>query len=77
VENAFRVLGAEIDRDEKSKLDEHLAELRAALASGEVQRLKKANAMLDKATEPLAALLVEKAISEAEGAKAASPPPLA
>ncbi len=66
VENAFRVLGAELDGEEKRKIDEHVAELRAALASGEVQRLKKANAALDKATEPLAALLVEKAMSEAE-----------
>ena len=40
-------------------------ELRAALASGEGQRLKKANETLDKATEPLAALLVQKAMSEA------------
>jgi molecular chaperone DnaK len=42
-----------------------LAEVRAAVASGEAQRLKKANAALDKATEPLAALLVEKAMSGA------------
>ena len=67
VENAFRVLGAELDGKEKRKIDEHVAELRAALASKEVQRLKKANAALDKATEPLAASLVEKAILEADG----------
>jgi molecular chaperone DnaK len=62
VETAFRVLGTEIAPDEKLKISGLLAELRTALASGEVQRLQKANAALDKATEPIAALVVEKAM---------------
>jgi molecular chaperone DnaK len=64
VRNAFATLGAEIDAEEKSQIDVHLAELHAALASGEVRRLKEANATLDKATEPLAALLVQKAMAD-------------
>ena len=64
VERAFAVLQDEIGADEKLEIESLLVELRAALASGEVQRLKRANEILDKATEPLAALLVEKAMAE-------------
>lgn len=63
VERAFRVLREEIGMEEKRKIEGLLEELRAALASGEVQRLKNANAALDEATEPMAALLVEKAMA--------------
>lgn len=41
------------------------AEVEAALAAGELRRLKAANAELDAATESLAALLVERAMDEA------------
>ncbi len=61
VESACAVLGEPVS-PEISKL---LEELRGALGSGDGQRLKKANAALDHATEPLAALLVEKALAEA------------
>ncbi|MGI8437905.1 MAG: molecular chaperone DnaK [Chthoniobacterales bacterium] len=63
VENAFVVLGAEMDAGEKRSVEELLAELRAALASGELPRLKKANAALEKATEPMAARLLQKAMA--------------
>ncbi len=63
VESAFRALQNEISASEKREIENLLTELRAALASGEVQRLKKANAALDKATEPMAAMLVEKAMA--------------
>ncbi|MEO5721887.1 MAG: molecular chaperone DnaK [Chthoniobacterales bacterium] len=62
VETALKTLGEEINADEKRHVEALLAELHAALASGEAQRLKKANAALDKATEPMAALLIEKAM---------------
>jgi len=65
VESAFQTLGDQIEKDEKQRVSELMADLRAALASGEAQRLKKATATLDKATEPLAAILVEKAMSKA------------
>ena len=63
VESAFGVLQGQIDVTEKGEIEVLLAELRAARASGEVQRLKRANAALDKATEPMAAMLVEKAMA--------------
>ena len=65
VENAFATVGEQLPAQEKTAIEELLAELRAALGSGEPQRLKKANAALDKATEPLAAMLVEKALAAA------------
>ncbi|MBA2744496.1 MAG: molecular chaperone DnaK [Chthoniobacterales bacterium] len=65
VESAFHVLGPEIPADEKQRTQASLGELRAALASGELQRLKRANAALDQATEPMAAKLLEKAMAGA------------
>ena len=62
VESASRALGAEMAVEEKREIDHLLGELREALASGEVTRLKKATAALDRATEPLAARLVERAM---------------
>jgi molecular chaperone DnaK len=67
VESAFRMIGEEISAEEKATIKRLLADVRAALGSGEAQRLKKANAELDKATEPLAAMLVEKAMAGARG----------
>ncbi|MFN2477399.1 MAG: Hsp70 family protein, partial [Chthoniobacterales bacterium] len=64
VTSAFRVLDDEIPAGEKVQVQRLVEELRAALASGELQRLKRANAELDKATEPLAAMLMEKAMAE-------------
>ncbi len=65
VSSAFRSIGEEIAPEEKSRLEGLLAQLREALASGEAPRLKKATAALDQATEPLAAILVEKAMAAA------------
>ncbi len=62
VEGAFHSLGTGIDSEEKERIEALVAEVRAALASGEGPRLKKATADLDKATEPIAAILVEKAM---------------
>ncbi|HEV3410056.1 MAG TPA: molecular chaperone DnaK [Chthoniobacterales bacterium] len=63
VESAFRTLGDEVAAEDKLEIGQLVAEVRAALAAGEVQRLKKATAALDKATEPMAARLVERAMS--------------
>ncbi|CAA9224979.1 MAG: Chaperone protein DnaK [uncultured Chthoniobacterales bacterium] len=65
VENAFALVGDAVPADEKAQVARLVAELRSALESGEVQRLKNANSALDKATEPIAALLVEKAMADA------------
>ncbi|MEP6808655.1 MAG: molecular chaperone DnaK [Chthoniobacterales bacterium] len=63
VESAFKILRERIDSAEKGKIDGLLTELRGALASGEVHRLQKANTALEKATEPMAALLLETAMA--------------
>ncbi len=63
VESAFGVLQGIISTVEKEEIERLLTELRAALASGELQRLQKANAALDRATEPMAARLMEKAMA--------------
>ncbi|MGZ5025309.1 MAG: hypothetical protein ACXWBS_10630, partial [Chthoniobacterales bacterium] len=62
VDSAFHSLGDEIQPDEKDRIELLVRQVRAALASGEGPRLKKATAELDKATEPIAAMLVEKAM---------------
>ncbi len=63
VGNAFRILGDEIPRDEKAGIEALAADVRAALESRESQRLKNASVALDRATEPLAARLVEQALA--------------
>ena len=74
VETALRVLEGEVSPDENARISELVEQLGAALASGELQRLKKANEALDKATEPLAAILLERAMA---GAGARQPTPVA
>jgi molecular chaperone DnaK len=63
VETAFSTLGDEIPQEEKLQIGTLVGELRSAIAAGDVHRLKKANAELDRATEPLAAMLVERAMA--------------
>jgi molecular chaperone DnaK len=63
VESAFAVLGDRVPSAERATIETLLDEVRAAVASGEVQRLKRANAELDNATEPMAAMLVESALA--------------
>ena len=64
VNTALEMLAGQISADENATISGLLAELHAALASGELQRLKNANAALDKATEPLAATLLENALAD-------------
>lgn len=63
IEAAFALLGATIAADEKQRIEISAAEVRDALAARETTRLKKANAVLDEATQTLAAAVVEHAIS--------------
>ncbi|MBA3273410.1 MAG: molecular chaperone DnaK [Chthoniobacterales bacterium] len=70
VQTAFTILAENIPLPQKTEVQGMLTELREALDSGEVQRLKRANAALDEATEPLAALLLEKALAENAGTPA-------
>ena len=41
-----------------------MSEVQSALDSGEVQRLKKATSALDEATQPIATLLIERAMED-------------
>ena len=67
VGSAFQVLGAQIPPAEKAEVSKLLDELHAALNSKELPRLKKANAALDQATEPIAGRLVEQAMTSGRG----------
>ncbi|MDQ2659388.1 MAG: Hsp70 family protein [Verrucomicrobiota bacterium] len=64
VEHAFGLLGSAIDPAEKQRIEALLAEVQSALGAGEGARLKKATSALDQATEPLAAILLQKALAE-------------
>jgi molecular chaperone DnaK len=72
VKTALRILGEEVLPEEKSRIDQLIVDVQSALGSGEVQRLKKANTQLDKATEPMAAQLIEKALADTQQSSRAS-----
>ena len=57
--------GEALDGASRQKISDGVREVEAALAAGELRRLKVANAALDAATETLAAMLVERAMEEA------------
>jgi len=65
VRKALGLIGDKLDTDEKSKVGALMGDVEQALASGESQRLKRANAALDEGTQHLAALIVERAMEEA------------
>ena len=64
VEQAFRLAGAQIAPNEKSRIEEKVAAVRTALQTHEAPKLKAANAALDDATQELAALIVEQAMAQ-------------
>jgi molecular chaperone DnaK len=63
--HAFAVAGDKLEPAEKSRIEELAQEVRLALESGELARLKRANAALDDGTQHLATVLVELAMSGA------------
>lgn len=65
VAGALPQAGDALDAAARDKIAVGVAEVEAALAAGELRRLKAANAALDAATETLAAVLVERAMEEA------------
>ncbi|MGC3991369.1 MAG: Hsp70 family protein [Chthoniobacteraceae bacterium] len=65
VQSALAQVGDLLSADEREEIERQNAEVKAALESGETQRLKRANAALDEATQHLAALLVERAMGGA------------
>jgi len=58
-------LGDRVSPQERGTIGAQADEVRAALGSREVARLKRAVAALDEATQPLATLLIERALGEA------------
>ncbi len=64
LEQALAQAGDRLDAPARTAIDAASVETRAALASGDAARLKSAVTALDRATEHLAALLVERALEE-------------
>lgn len=65
IRNALAVVGDELSLQERQRIDTLMGEVESLVAAGDPQRLKKANAALDEATQNLATLLVDRAMDEA------------
>jgi len=63
VRKAVGQVGDALDEAERARIAECVAAVERALAAGAAPPLKQANAALDEATQHLAALLVERAMS--------------
>ncbi|MEP6668158.1 MAG: molecular chaperone DnaK [Chthoniobacter sp.] len=63
---ALQKVGDQLTAEEHAQISAATAEVEAALAAGEPHRLKRANAALDEATQRLATLLIEQAMSAAK-----------
>jgi molecular chaperone DnaK len=63
VRKALEQVGAQLDAEERAKIDACVAAVEKALAAGVAPALKQANATLDDATQRLATLLIEKAMA--------------
>jgi molecular chaperone DnaK len=64
VRAALDQLGEAVDAATRDSIARLMAEVEAALASHEVQRLKKANAALDEGTQQIANMLIEHAMED-------------
>jgi len=64
VRAALDQLGETVDASSRSSIAALIAEVETALESRELQRLKKAVAALDEATQPIATLLIERAMED-------------
>src|SRR5690606_7302860 len=65
VRNALTTLGDEVGPEERERIATLSAEVEAAMQETNPQRLKKATAALDEATQNLATLLMERAMEAA------------
>ena len=65
VRHALELAGGRLSGEERAALDALTAEVEAALAGEDLERLKAANAALDAGTQELATLLMEQAMDEA------------
>jgi len=64
IDMAFQKLGAELSAEERTRIEVLVAEVRAAIANPNLQRLKKKIAELDDATQELATRLLESLMRE-------------
>ena len=65
VRHALELAGGNLTPDERAALNALTAEVEAALAGEDLDRLKAANAALDAGTQELATLLMEQAMDAA------------
>lgn len=65
VDQALAVVGDHLTSEDRQAIEAAAEEVKGALQSGELARLKKANAALDEATQELAALLMQQALEQA------------
>jgi len=63
VEKAFHVAGDRLPAEQRKQIEQLAEDVRRAIQTHETQRLKTANAALDDATQELAALIVEQAMT--------------
>ena len=63
VEKAFQVTGDRLPAEQRKQIERLADDVRRAIQTHETQRLKTANAALDDATQELAALIVEQAMT--------------
>ena len=63
VEKAFQVTGDRLPTEQRKQIERLADDVRRAIQTHETQRLKTANAALDDATQELAALIVEQAMT--------------
>lgn len=64
VRRALSDVGGQLEPQEREAIERLLGEVEAAVQSGEVARLKRANKALDEGTQNLATLLIEKAMED-------------
>lgn len=68
VDQALSLVGDQLDPAEREEILEATQAVKQALSNKDATQLKQANAILDEATQSLAALLMQKALAESQGA---------
>ena len=72
VESALGLVGDQIEQSERNRILQRCDEVRKEIESGDVRKLKQANAALDFETQNLAARVVENAMKDARSDSIAS-----
>jgi len=66
VKSALTLVGDQLTQKDRQEIEVLVSAVADALESNDIQRLKSANAALDKGTQHLATLLIDRAMAEAE-----------